>query len=43
MLQAYHNKMRYIKLKNDVILEVNEEDAKELNNFLEDFNITEKI
>lgn len=42
MLQAYHNKMRYIKLKNDVILEVNEEDAKELNNFLEDFNITEK-
>ncbi len=42
MLDAYHNKLRYVKLKNDVILEVKETDAKELNNFLEDFNLTEK-
>lgn len=42
MLQAYHNKMKFVKLKNDVILEVKEEDAKELDNFLEDFNISDK-
>ena len=40
MLEAYHNKKRYVKLKNDVILEVKEEDAKNLDNFLEDFNLT---
>lgn len=40
MLDAYHNKKRYVKLKNDVILEVKEEDVKDLDNFLEDFNMT---
>lgn len=40
MLDAYHNKKRFVKLKNDVILEVKDEDAKELNNFLEDFNLS---
>ncbi|MDE6047945.1 MAG: DEAD/DEAH box helicase, partial [Anaeroplasmataceae bacterium] len=40
MLDAYHNKKRYVKLKNDVILEVKEEDVKDLDNFLEDFNLT---
>ncbi len=39
MLDAYHDKKRFVKLKNDVILEVKEEDVKELNNFLEDFNL----
>lgn len=40
MLEAYHDKKRYVKLKNDVILEVKEEDVKELDNFLEDYNLT---
>lgn len=44
MLEAYHNRKRYIKLKNDVILEVKDEDVKDLDNFLEDFNlINEKL
>ena len=34
MLNAYHNKKKYIKLKNDVILEVKEEDVKDLDNFI---------
>ena len=39
MLSAYKNKKRFVKLENDVILEVKEEDVKDLDNFLEDFNI----
>lgn len=40
MLQAYHDRKRFVKLKNDVILEVKEDDAKALDQFLEDFNLT---
>ncbi|MDE7263761.1 MAG: DEAD/DEAH box helicase [Anaeroplasmataceae bacterium] len=40
MLQAYHDKKRFVKLDNDVILEVKEEDARALDQFLEDFNLT---
>ncbi len=39
MLQAYHHKKKFIKLKNDTILEIKPEDVKKLDNFLEDFNI----
>lgn len=42
MLKAYHQKKKFVKLKDDSILEINEEDAKEIDNFLEDFNITIK-
>ena len=40
MLLAYHQKKKFVKLKNDVILEIKEEDVKELDNFMEDFNIS---
>ncbi len=39
MLKAYHQKKKFVKLKDDSILEINEEDAKEIDDFLEDFNI----
>lgn len=39
MVQAYQHKKKFIKLKNDIILEIKEEDIKPLDNFLEDFNI----
>ena len=39
MLNAYHQKKHFVKLKNDVILEIAEADVKEIDNFLEDFNI----
>lgn len=42
MLQAYHQKKKFIKLKDNSILEINEEDAKKINDFLEDFNISLK-
>ena len=39
MLNAYHQKKHFVKLKNDIILEINDADVKEIDNFLEDFNI----
>ena len=42
MLKAYHENKRFVKLKDNSILEINEENAKELDNFLEDFNIKPK-
>lgn len=39
MLNAYHHKKKFVKLKNDVIIEIKEEDLKNIDNFLEDFNI----
>ncbi len=42
MLIAYRQKKHFVKLKNDIIIKIKEEDAKELNNFLEDFNISIK-
>lgn len=42
MLSAYRNKKRFVKLDNDVILEVKEEDIKDLDNFLEDFNLVKE-
>ncbi|MDE7161616.1 MAG: DEAD/DEAH box helicase, partial [Anaeroplasmataceae bacterium] len=42
MLSAYKNKKRFVKLENDVILEVKEEDVKDLDNFLEDFNLIQE-
>lgn len=40
MLQAYRHKKKFVKLKNDVILEIEEEHLKQLDDFLEDFNIS---
>ncbi len=40
MLKAYHEKKSFVKLKDNSILEINTEDAKRLNDFLEDFNIS---
>ena len=40
MLKAYHQKKKFVKLKDDTILEINEEDVKEISDFLEDFNIS---
>ena len=42
MLIAYRQKKHFVKLKNDIIIKIKEEDAKEFNNFLEDFNISIK-
>ena len=42
MLKAYHEKKKFIKLKDNSILEIDEEDAKEIYDFLEDFNINIK-
>ncbi len=39
MLSAYRHRKKFVKLKNDVLMEIKEEDVKELDNFLEDFNI----
>lgn len=39
MLKAYHKKQKFIKLKDDTIIEIDDNDVKELNDFLEDFNI----
>lgn len=40
MMNAYHQKKKYVKLKNDVIIEIKDSDVKELDNFLEDFNLS---
>lgn len=40
MLQAYRHKKKFVKLKNDTIIEVKAEDVKQLDDFLEDFNIS---
>lgn len=42
MLTAYHQKKRFVRLKDNTILEINEDDAKEIDDFLEDFNISFK-
>ena len=42
MLLAYHQKKKFVKLKDNVIIEINENDAKEIDDFLEDFNISIK-
>ena len=39
MLSAYREKKKFVKLKNDVIIDIVEEDVRNLDNFLEDFNI----
>lgn len=39
VLTAYNEKKKIVKLKNDVIIKIKEEDVKYLNDFLEDFNI----
>ncbi len=40
MLKAYHQKKKFVKLNDDSILEIDESDAKEIDDFLEDFNIS---
>ena len=40
MLKAYHEKKKFIKLKDNTILEIDEESAKEIDDFMEDFNIS---
>ena len=42
MLNAFHKNERFVRLKNDTILEIDEESAKEIDDFLEDFNISLK-
>lgn len=42
MLLAYHQKKKFIKLKDNTIIEIDEEDARQIDNFLEDFNISVK-
>ena len=39
ILDAYQQKKKIVKLKNDVIIKIKEEDVKYLNDFLEDFNV----
>lgn len=39
ILTAYQQKKKIVKLKNDVIIKIKEEDVKYINDFLEDFNI----
>ena len=40
MLDAYHEKKKFIRLENSSILEIDEKAAKEIDDFLEDFNIS---
>ncbi|MCR5231268.1 MAG: DEAD/DEAH box helicase, partial [Acholeplasmatales bacterium] len=42
MLEAYKEKKRFIRLKDDTILEIDDDSAKEMMDFLEDFNISIK-
>ena len=42
VLKAYQEKKNFIKLKDNTILEIDEKEAKELNDFMEDFNISIK-
>ena len=42
MLKAYHEKKKFIKLKDNTILEIDEESAKEIDEFLDEFNISIK-
>lgn len=42
MLKAYHEKQKFIKLKDNTILEIDEDSVKEIHDFLEDFNISLK-
>lgn len=39
MLLSYHQKVKFVKLKDDTIIEIDEDDARRIDNFLEDFNI----
>ena len=40
LLKAYHQKKKFIKLKDNTILEIMEDTVKEIDDFLEDFNIS---
>lgn len=40
MLQAYHQKKKFVKLKDNSILELDNQEIKQIDNFLEDFNIS---
>ena len=42
MLNAYHQNKKFVRLKDDTILEIDEDSAKEIDDFLEDFNISVK-
>lgn len=42
MVLAYHHKKKFVRLKNDTILQIKEEDVKKIDSFLEDFNIDVK-
>ena len=42
MLKSYHEKQKFIKLKDNTILEIDEDSVKEIHDFLEDFNISLK-
>ena len=40
MIKSYKENKKFVRLKDDSILEIEEKDAKEIANFLEDFNIS---
>ena len=42
MLLAYNQKKKFIKLKDNTIMEIDEDSVKEISDFLEDFNISVK-
>ena len=42
VLNAYHNNQKFVRLKDDTILEIDETSVKEIDDFLEDFNISIK-
>lgn len=42
MLEAYHEKKKFVRLEDNTILEIDEDVAKELDDFMEDFNISIK-
>lgn len=42
MLTAYHQKKKFVKLKDNSILELDNKELKKIDNFLEDFNISIK-
>ncbi|MCR5113400.1 MAG: DEAD/DEAH box helicase [Acholeplasmatales bacterium] len=42
MLEAYHEKKKFVRLDDDTILEIDDNVAKEMDDFMEDFNISLK-
>lgn len=40
ILKAYQKKQKFVKLQDNTIIEIDENDVKELNDFLEDYNIS---